>query len=135
MTTWIHDLKNAARVGKSLAAQVRTALATGSGVDLQGCNEQSFGIIIGDTFTDGTYTITIQESRNDNVADPEAADPYTAVEAVNGYPGSSVVAVAGVPTVFVFTRNERYARAIATPAGATTGAQFSVILGSQKSHF
>ena len=135
MTTWIHDLKNAARIGKSLSSTVRTLLATGSGVDLQSCNEQSFGIITAETFTDGVFTITIQESRNQNVADPEAADPWTPVEAVNGYPTASVTAVSGAVTVFNFTRNKRYVRAIATPSLATTGGQFSVNLGSQKSHF
>ena len=128
MSTHIMDLKNAAVIGTSLAPQARTATANGSGVDLQaGGGGSSFAILDVGTATDGTHAIKLQESKNDNTADPEAADAYADITGA-----TFTEPAANTPQVINFKRSKRWVRAVSTIATATTGKVYGVLIGSPK---
>ena len=130
MPTHVHDLKNAFLAGESVAQGAHTSTVTGSAVDLGEAMEQTFAIVQAGAITDGTHNLAIQESKNDNTADPEAADAYAAVA-----PAVSQAIVASAVNIYGFWRSKRWARAVVTVAGATTGGVYAVLLGGMKQRF
>lgn len=133
MTTNNHDFEHNHTLGKSVAGGAHPTTTTGSGIDLQNCDGyNSFAIAVVESITDGVHTLAVQESNNDNTADTkdqQAADPYAAVT-----PAIARVLTAGI-VVVNFRRTKRFARVVVTPAGATTGANYSVTVGAQKKFF
>lgn len=131
-STMIHDFKNNVIMGQSLANQARTSSANGTGIDMQAGEDQAFAIVDVNTVSDGTHTITFQESKNNNVADATgAADPYAAVVAAD----ANAALVSNVPQVLNIKRSKRYLRAVTTVSGTTTGANYGVLLGTQKKFY
>ena len=131
MPTHLGDPQSNIVGGVSVARATHTSSGNGSGVDLGVADGQAFAIIPTETVTDGVHTITFEESKNDNTADPEAADPYTAISPVT----SRVVALTedNLFLIVNFFRRKRYVRAVKTVSGTTTGAVYSVgVFGAKK---
>ena len=122
MSSWWKDLKNSIVGGISLRPAARTSTGNGSGVDLLTGDGGSCAIIQAGTITDGTHTVTVEES-NDN-------STYTAVSGAD----SKALAAADSDTVTLlnFTRTKRYVRAVTTVAGATTGGLYGVAVHAMK---
>lgn len=130
MATHVNDFANNTTIGSSLTYQTRNATAQGTGVDLQNGDGHCFGLIIAGVVSDGTHTVSVEESRNNNSADAGgAADPYAATSpVVAATPSSSSV------SLFNFTRSKRYARAVTTVVAGTTGGIYGVLLGTIKKY-
>jgi hypothetical protein len=132
MATHPWDLKASMRFGNSIRRGTASAAsANGSGVDLRYCSGPAVAIADCGTITDGTHTITFEQSRNDNTADVGgAADPYAAVpeadEMVLNAAKSGTVVMARV------FASEPYVRAVVTVAGATTGGIYGIMIGAPK---
>lgn len=124
MSSWWDDLKNSIVSGLSLlATTIHTATGNGTGVDLSTGDGGSCAIIHAGTITDGTHTITLEEST-------ALAGAYTAITGAE----SKALAVADSDTVTVlnFKRSKAFVRAVKTVAGATTGGIYSVAIHSMK---
>lgn len=109
---------NLANAVTTLAPAVRTAAATGSTVDLQGYEGALIQAVVG-TITDGTHTLTVEESA-DGVT-------FTAVAAAD-LQGSFATLASGVNQNVGYLGNKRYIRVNAGVAGATTGGVYGVVV-------
>jgi hypothetical protein len=127
--TWLWDFVNNAVLGVSIHEGAHTSTIAGSGVDLELVMYQGFLIAFLGTMTDGTHTVTLTESKNDNTADASGtADVYTTL--ANG--PSVVLGSSDTVQLASFTRTKRYVKATSTVSGATTGGVYGVLLGGQK---
>lgn len=115
----MQDLVNVISSARSLSPAARTASANGAGVDLQGFDSATLVVCTG-TITDGTHTITVEESDDNSV--------FTAVAAADliGAGPAVVAANDDVQFEFGYKGTKRYVRAVATVAGATTGGIYAV---------
>lgn len=112
------DLYNNLSAVTTLAPAARTAAATGNAVDLQGYEGALIQAIVG-TITDGTHTLTVEESAD--------ATTWAAVAAAN-LQGSFATLASGVNQKVGYLGTKRYIRVNAGVTGATTGGVYSVVV-------
>ena len=108
------DLVSILDTAQSLAPAARTASANGSTVDLHGYGSAMFVVEKG-TITDGTHTISAEESDDDST--------WTAVAAADlkGTFTALTSSVTAKTNRVGYKGNKRYVRVITTVAGTTTG--------------
>jgi len=124
MSSWWNDLKNSILGAVSiLAGTIHTATGNGTGIDLLTGDGGSCAIIQVGTITDGTHTITVEES--DAVGGTYAAVPNADSKAI-------AAADSGLVYVLNFKRTNRWVRAVKTVAGATTGGHYGVSVHAMK---
>lgn len=107
---------------KSLDVGVKTASANGASADLRGFHS-CLVIVDSDLWTDGTHTISLEDS-DDNAA-------FTAVPASNIIGSTPVIDGATKDDQaykFGYSGGKRYLRVITTVAGATTGAIYGSMI-------
>ena len=125
---WLPDLTNSI-VGISLiAGAAKTTTANGSGVDMIHSDFSFTLALISGTITDGTHTITVQESDDNST--------FTTITAIDGNGITALTSSAGGSAVVLkrYIRSKRYVRAVTTVSGATTGGFYSaIVLASKKS--
>jgi len=110
------DLYNNLNVVATLAPAARTAAGTGTAVDLQGYEGALIQAVVG-TITDGTHTLTVEESADGTT--------WTAVAAAN-LQGSFANLASNVNQKVGYLGTKRYIRVNATVSGATTGGVYAV---------
>lgn len=123
---FLNDLENSFTGGVSIQPALRTATATGQGVDLSSGDGQAFAVVIGGTYTDGTHAVTLQESKNDGTADEHtAADAYAAIAdtvSITNVTGTSL-------QIVTFRPSKPWVRAVLTVTGSpATGAIVGVLI-------
>lgn len=108
------DLVNRIAAALSLLFAARTATTNGTGVDLANCEGATILVQTG-TITDGTHTISLQES-DDNVT-------FTNVAAADLIGTPPAITAPDDDKVFKFgyIGIKRYIRVVSTVAGTTTG--------------
>lgn len=115
------DLVNDVGAKLALAPAVRTATTNGGTIDLRGFDSAAIVVATG-TVTDGSYTVTLEESSD--------ASAWTAV-AADDYLITSSVAIAATDDNavrrFGYRGNLRYIRVVLTATGATSGGAFSAV--------
>jgi hypothetical protein len=114
----MRDLKNRLAAASSLVPAVRTATANGTGVDLQGYESAVVVFNVG-AWTDGTHTISVQESdvSGSGYAAVAAGDLLGTLTAISGTGQQNAVQMVG------YRGSKRYIRAIVTVTGSpSTGA-------------
>lgn len=126
----MRDVAHRLKVVQSVATAPHTATVTGSTVDLaqgSGYEAAAFEVDFG-AYTDGTHTITFQDSADgtnwNTLANGSGLDVATPAAISSNASQNSVV-------LYGYYGGNRYIRAISTVAGATTGAVYgiNVILG------
>lgn len=111
------DLKNNLEVVNTIAPATRNSNVTGDSVDLQGFHGAMIEAIVG-TVTDGTHSLTIEESDdNSNWSEVAATD----------LDGSFADLESETNQAVGYLGNKRYIRVNATSSG-TTGAAFAVVV-------
>lgn len=114
------DLVNDIGVARGISPAVYTATTNGQSIDLRGFDSVAFTVATG-TVTDGSYTVTLEES-DDNTT-------FTAVPAADYLITSSVAIAATDDNVvrrFGYRGTKRYVRPVLTATGAVSGGAFSV---------
>ncbi len=112
------QLSSRISVAQTLVPAVRTASATGAGVDLAGYHAAAVYIVAG-TVTDGTHTPVVQES-DDNVT-------FTNV-AAEDLQGSLANIASNTVQEIGYIGNKRYIRVNVTVSGATTGGVYGAFV-------
>ena len=112
------NLANTVLSGVSIAPISVTATTTGTGVDFRnGGSEVVAYVSLGVIASGSTWTLALEQSKNDNTADGEgAADAYTAISGATG-----AIADTDDGTIIKITtnaRSERYVRLVATLTGS-----------------
>lgn len=103
----IRDLKNNLSVAQSLAPAARTASANGTGVDLLGKRKDAVAVLfdIG-LFTDGSFTLSVEESDDDSsYSAVAAADLEGSLSVVDGTDDDNTTQIVG------YKGTKRYIRA------------------------
>lgn len=114
-------LYNAAKATQSIAPAAHIATATGTSVDLGEARTAEIIVNCG-TVTDGTHTLSVQESDdNTTFTAVAAADLLGSLPALTTSNGDQVHEVG-------YIGHKRYLRAVATVSGATTGAVYGVAI-------
>jgi hypothetical protein len=110
-----------------------TSTVTSSSHDCRDCGPDVYVIasLGAATGTSPTCDVKLQESRNENSADPEAADAWSDIT------GATLTQMTGTSDNTLFTgqfhnRKERYVRAVATIAGTSPSFLLGIILMSRK---
>ncbi len=112
------DLYNHLSVATTLAPAARTAAATGATVDLAGYEGALIQAVVG-TVTDGTHTLTVEES----------ADGTTwAAVAASNLQGSFANLGSNTNQKVGYLGTKRYIRVNASVTGATTGGVYGVVV-------
>lgn len=109
----------------SLLPAVRTATATGGGIDLNDVLSCGIFAVCG-TIVDGTHTLTIEESSDDG-----AGDAYTTVAGADltGVFAAFTSSVDDTTQYYKYIGDERYIRAVLTVTGGpATGGPISVVM-------
>lgn len=117
------DLQNNSVSGLSLPPASRTASADGSGVDMREAEGPVTAILMAGTIAGGgpLVDIAIQESKNDNTADAEAAaDPYAALSTATAFAQLTGTNDNVLRLLTFGLRSERYLRASMTQTGSAT---------------
>lgn len=114
------DLASNIKVENTLKPAAYIANETGETIDLRGYNSAAIQLLTG-TITDGTHTLTIQES--DDGISWNDVDPGE----LNGTFEDITTANAGNQKVG-YHNIKRYLRVNVTVAGATTGGVYSVVV-------
>lgn len=110
------QLSSRISVATTLAPAVRTAAATGVAVDLAGYHAAAIEALVG-TITDGTHTLTVQESDDGTTwADVATADLQ----------GSFTALASGTVQEVGYIGGKRYIRVNAAVTGATSGGAYAV---------
>lgn len=112
------DIKNEIDVWTTLAPSAKTATANGTGVDLSGVEGAVLYVQAG-TITDGTHTISLQES-DDNTTFTNVATPDLI--------GTLVVLTSNSVQRIGYKGIKRYVRAVTTVSGATTGGVYAATI-------
>lgn len=110
------DLVDNIAVEESITPAAHTANANGAGIDLRGY-QAAVVIVDAGTITDGTHTISLEESDDDST--------YTAVAAAD-LQGSFANVASNTPQKVGYIGGKRYIRAVTTVSGATTGGIYGV---------
>ncbi|MBC7193872.1 hypothetical protein [Marinobacter sp.] len=120
------DLYNNLSVATTLAPAARTANANGSAVDLQGYEGALIQAIVG-TITDGTHSLTVEESAD--------GATWTAVAAAD-LQGSFANLVSNTNQKVGYLGTKRYIRVNAAVTGATSGGVYAVVVlrGNSRKH-
>lgn len=114
------DLKNIIDVSQSLAPAVRTATASGTGIDLAGYNS-AVAVFHPGAITDGTHTPSLEESDS-------SGSGYSAVAAADLIGSVSALAANTIQRVG-YKGSKRYIRGVITVTGSpSTGAASSVVV-------
>lgn len=126
---WLPDLTNSI-TGISLAtAAARTTTANGSGVDMIHSDNSVTLQLISGAITDGTHTITVQESDDNST--------YTTITAIDGNAITALTSSAGGSAIVLkrYIRSKRYMRAVTTITGSpsTGGFYVATFIASKKS--
>lgn len=120
----MRDMSNNLDDRKALSITAIGANGTTNGdiIDLQGYDAITFAFLTG-TITDGTHAVTFQEGNDSGLADAAAV-------ATSQYLGNAVSIVAAddnvVKRIGILT-TKRYARAVITSSGVTTGGTIGAI--------
>lgn len=109
---------NLANAATTLAPAARTAAATGTTIDLQGYEGALIQAVVG-TITDGTHTLTVEESADGTT--------WTAVAAAD-LTGSFANLASNTNQKVGYRGTKRYIRVNTTVSGATTGGVYSVVV-------
>ena len=110
------DLYNNLSAVTTLAPAARTAAATGAAADLQGYEGAMIQAVVG-TITDGTHTLTVEESADGTT--------WTAVAAAN-LQGSFNALATNTNQKAGYLGAKRYLRVNTGITGATTGGVYAV---------
>ncbi len=110
------DLVDNIAVEESITPAAHTASANGAGIDLRGY-QAAVVIVDAGTITDGTHTISLEESDDNST--------YTAVAATD-LQGSFANVASNTPQKVGYIGGKRYIRAVTTVSGATTGGIYGV---------
>jgi len=129
MSTQARDLKNNLLSAASLNPAARTATANGAAADMITGDGLCSITVFNGTITDGTHTITVQESDDSAFTSPSAVTLLDSLTAL-----TSGVA-AGTIQRAKFQRSKRYVRAVTTVAGATTGGVYGAFFDQQLKQF
>lgn len=125
MATYLHDIGSSLVGNASIVpAGARTANTAGVGVDLLAGDGTCNVIVEAGVVTDGTWTITVQES-TDNAT-------WTAITMAGTLSTLTSATASGFTQAAVFNRTKRYCVANATQVNASSGACFSVAIVEQK---
>ena len=119
----LRDLKNNLSPAQSLAPAARTASANGTGVDLQGYGSAMAQFDLG-LYTDGSYTLSVEESSDDST--------YTVVAAADLEGTLSVVDDATKDNTIQrvgYKGTKRYIRAVVTE-GSSPAPSTGLVLGA-----
>ncbi len=125
---WLPDLTNSITGISLIAGAAKNATANGTGVDMIHSDFSFTLALISGTITDGTHTITVQESDDNST--------FTTITAIDGNGITALTSSAGGSAVVLkrYVRSKRYVRAVTTVSGATTGGFYSaIVLASKKS--
>ena len=125
---WLPDLTNSITGISLIAGVAKNATANGTGVDMIHSDFSFTLALISGTITDGTHTITVQESDDNST--------FTTITAIDGNGITALTSSAGGSAVVLkrYVRSKRYVRAVTTVSGATTGGFYSaIVLASKKS--
>lgn len=112
------DLYNNLSVVTTLAPAARTASGNGSTVDLQGYEGAMIQAVVG-TITDGTHSLTVQESDDGSTWSDVAASDLQ---------GSFANLASDTNQKVGYLGTKRYIRVNATVSGATTGGVYAVVV-------
>lgn len=110
------DLYNNLSVATTLAPAARTASENGAAVDLQGYEGAMIAAIVG-TITDGTHTLTVQESDDGSTWSDVAAENLQ---------GSFTNLASDTNQKVGYHGTKRYIRVNVTVSGAANGGAYSV---------
>lgn len=123
----VFDQKTKFNHAASLFPAARTATANGTGVDLQGFDAATVCITTG-VITDGTHTISLQESDDNST--------FTNVVAADLLGTAPAIATTDDNVVFRFgyIGNKRYVRVVTTVASATTGGIYDAVVIRGRAH-
>jgi hypothetical protein len=134
MSSHLWDFLKSQVVGTSLLPVLRSVTGNGNGVDLQLGSGQAYAIAVPGVISDGTHTITFEESKNNNVLDEGGiADPYATLAAGSPTIVLNAALSNGAPQVVNLKNSERYVRAVATVTGSpSTGGLYGVIIGQPR---
>lgn len=126
---WLPDLTNSIS-GISLApAALRTTTANGSGVDMIHSDFSFTVALVSGAITDGTHTISVQESDDNST--------FTTITAIDGNAIAALTSSAGGSAIVLkrYIRSKRYVRVVTTITGspATGGYYSAIVLASKKS--
>jgi len=115
------DLHNNVNAAISLTVAARTATTNGASVDLAGFNAAEVFVVTG-TITDGTHTISLEES-DDNTT-------FSTVAASNLLGSAPTITAPDDDKVFRFgyVGGKRYVRVKTTVSGATSGGTYGAIV-------
>lgn len=112
------DLYSNLSAATTLAPAARTANATGTTVDLQNFDGALIQALVG-TITDGTHSLTVQESADGTTfTDVDAADMQ----------GSFAALASGTNQKVGYLGSKRYVRVNAGVSGATSGGVYGVLV-------
>lgn len=127
------DIHSLIKLATSLAPAARTASANGADVDRQGFESVELLLLTG-VVTDGTHTITLEES------DVGGGSGYTAVAAgdyIGGTTSLVLTTAAGDDNTvgrLGYAGTKRYVRAVVVASGTTTGGIYgaAILLGNPR---
>jgi hypothetical protein len=124
MSTFLHDLRNAAVVAAAIPPAVITDTTTGAAVDLAAADGPCFAVQqVGALAADCVLSGTLEES----------ADGTTWAAISDG--AFTPVAAADAAETIPFTRSARYVRWSGTPDGGVPSAAVAVLIVQQKKLF
>lgn len=112
------DLYSKLSAATTLAPAARTAGATGTTVDLQNFDGALIQALVG-TITDGTHSLTVQESADGTT--------FTNVDAAD-LQGSFAALASGTNQKVGYLGSKRYVRVNADVSGATSGGVYGVLV-------
>ena len=114
----MYSQNNRQALAQSIVPASRTAIVTGTGVDLSGFDAATVYVFQGAT-TDGTFTPSLQDS-NDDVTYGSAT--------INGSFTAMTSATTGTVQEVAYAGSKRYVRVVVTASGTTTGGIFGAVV-------
>ncbi|MEM9566293.1 MAG: hypothetical protein AAGA93_26975 [Actinomycetota bacterium] len=113
------DIANNIGIVPSIDPQAHTASANGAGVDLADFGSAAVVVVAG-AITDGTHTITVEESDDNSAFTAVAAEDLDGTYTVIDSDDDGTVQKVG------YQGTKRFIRAVTTVAGVTTGGIYGV---------